>query len=86
MATKKQNNQRKRKAVLTQAYHDHVKGMSSYSFFKVHSHIVSDGLVQDAFIKTWKYLAKGGKIDIMKAFLYHILNQLIIDEYRKIIF
>ncbi len=26
---------------------------------------------------------KEGKIDVMKAFLYHILNNLIIDEYRK---
>lgn len=26
---------------------------------------------------------KGGKIDAMKAFLYHILNNLIVDEYRK---
>jgi RNA polymerase sigma-70 factor (ECF subfamily) len=34
-------------------------------------------------MKTWLYLVKGGKIDMMKAFLYHILNNLIIDEYRK---
>jgi len=26
---------------------------------------------------------KGGKIDLMKAFLYHVLNNLIVDEYRK---
>jgi DNA-directed RNA polymerase specialized sigma24 family protein len=30
-----------------------------------------------------EYLIKGGKIDVMKAFLYHVLNNLIIDEYRK---
>ncbi len=34
-------------------------------------------------MKTWSYLIKGGKIDTMKAFLYHILNDLIVDEYRK---
>ncbi len=34
-------------------------------------------------MKTWKYLAKGGKIDVMKSFLYHVLNHLIIDQYRK---
>jgi RNA polymerase sigma-70 factor (ECF subfamily) len=39
--------------------------------------------VQTTFLKTWKFLLKGGKIDIMKAFLYHILNNLIVDEYRK---
>jgi len=31
-------------------------------------------------MKTWAYLIKGGKIDVMKAFLYHILNNLIIDH------
>ncbi len=25
----------------------------------------------------------GGKIDLMRAFLYHVMNRLIIDEYRK---
>ncbi len=34
-------------------------------------------------MKTWSYLINGGKIDTMKAFLYHILNDLIVDEYRK---
>ena len=57
-------------------------GLFSY-FFKTHDHATGEDLVQDTFIKTWRYLVKGGKIDLMKAFLYHILNQLIIDEYRK---
>ena len=26
---------------------------------------------------------EGGKIEVMKAFLYHVLNNLIVDEYRK---
>lgn len=79
--TPKQETQRK--ATLTSAHHDYAKGMNSYSFFKVHNHATSDDLVQDTFIKTWNYLARGGKIDIMKAFLYHVLNNLIVDEYRK---
>jgi DNA-directed RNA polymerase specialized sigma24 family protein len=73
----------KRGVVLTQAHHDFSNGMNSYSFFKVHNHATSDDLVQDTFMKTWKYLARGGKIEIMKAFLYHVLNNLIVDEYRK---
>ena len=57
--------------------------MSSYALFKVRNSAMSKDLVQDTFIKTWKYLVKNGKINLMKPFLYHILNQLIIDEYRK---
>jgi len=68
---------------LTEAHHDFGKGLNSYAYFKIHNQTISKDLVQDTFIKTWSYLLKGGKIDIMKAFLYHVLNNLIVDEYRK---
>lgn len=68
---------------MTAAYSDHEAGLNKHSFFKVHNRELSQDLVQDTFMKTWSYLLKGGKIDVMKAFLYHALNCLIIDEYRK---
>lgn len=69
--------------ILTEAHSNFEKGLNSYAYFKIHNHNTSKDLVQDTFIKTWSYLVKGGKIDIMKAFLYHVLNNLIVDEYRK---
>jgi len=68
---------------LSKAHDDYKKGMNSYAFYKVSNRETGQDLVQDTFLKTWKYLVKGGDIDLMKSFLYHILNQLIIDEYRK---
>ncbi len=68
---------------LTTAHHDFNKGLNLHAFFKVHNSAIGEDLVQDTFAKTWKYMIKGGKIDVMKAFLYHVLNNLIIDEYRK---
>jgi RNA polymerase sigma-70 factor (ECF subfamily) len=73
----------RQQAILTTAHHDHEKALNLYAFFKVHNHALGDDLVQDTFIKTWMYLVRGGKIDLMKAFLYHVLNNLIVDEYRK---
>lgn len=77
----------RQKKILTVAHHDYEhdyeKGLNAHAFFKIHNHATSDDLVQNTFMKTWSYLVKGGKIDIMKAFLYHVLNHLIIDEYRK---
>lgn len=70
-------------AVLTAAHYDYEKKLTTHAFFKVHDHAIGEDLVQDTFMKTWSYLVKGGKIDTMKAFLYHILNNLIVDEYRK---
>jgi len=81
MMTPKQETQRQ--ATLTVAHHDFVKGLNLYAFFKVRDRAVSEDLVQDTFTKTWGYLVRGGKIEVMKAFLYHVLNHLIVDEYRK---
>jgi len=39
--------------------------------------------MQEAFCRTWKYLAKGNTIDNLRAFLYKTANNLIIDESRK---
>jgi len=81
MMTPRQKKQRQE--ILSVAHHDHEKALNAHAFFKVHDHAIGEDLVQDTYMKTWKYLVKGGKIDTMKAFLYHILNNLIIDEYRK---
>ncbi len=81
MLTPKQ--EKKQQLVLTEAHNDFQKGLTAYAFFKVHDRSTSDDLVQETFTKTWSYFVKGGKIELMKAFLYHILNNLIIDEYRK---
>jgi RNA polymerase sigma-70 factor, ECF subfamily len=78
------NEQRtEQKVLMTAAHHSYVVGLNSHAFFKLSNKARSEDLVQDTFVKTWKYLVKGGKIEIMKAFLYHVLNQLIIDQYRK---
>lgn len=81
MLTQRQN--KENDVVLSNAHYDFAKRLNSYAFFKTSNVATSEDLVQDTFMKTWKYLAKGGKIGIMKAFLYHILNNLIVDQYRK---
>lgn len=40
-------------------------------------------LVHDTFTKVWSYLRDGYEIDTFRPFLYKVLNNLIIDEYRK---
>ena len=78
---KKQENERQ--ATLTTAHKDYKEGLNSYASFKMNDRMIGEDLVQDTFVKTWKYMVKGGQVNMMKAFLYHILNRLIIDEYRK---
>lgn len=83
MPTQKQKQHIERQGVLTTAHHDYEKALNSFAFYKVHDHAIGEDLVQETFMKTWKYLVKGGEIETMKAFLYHVLNNLIVDEYRK---
>lgn len=40
-------------------------------------------LTQETFLKAWNYVAGGGDVRQYRSFLYRILNNLIIDEYRK---
>ncbi|MFA6251537.1 MAG: RNA polymerase sigma factor [Candidatus Paceibacterota bacterium] len=83
MSQIKEKKNKENKDILNQAHQNFSKGLNSYAYFKIHNRTISTDLVQDTFIKTWSYLVRGGKIDIMKAFLYHILNNLIVDQYRK---
>lgn len=53
------------------------------ALYKTNDGEVSQDLVQTTFLKTLVYLQKGGKIDLMRSFLNHVLNDLIVDEYRS---
>lgn len=68
---------------VTDAHTDYSQSLSKRAFFKTNDLGVSQDLVQTTFLKTLLYLRKGGKIETMRHFLNHILNDLIVDEYRK---
>jgi RNA polymerase sigma-70 factor, ECF subfamily len=80
---KKQTLAETNRTSLTKAHLQFSHDLNVYASFKVSNSALSEDLVQDTYIKTWAYLVKGGEIVKMKAFLYHVLNGLIIDEYRK---
>jgi RNA polymerase sigma-70 factor, ECF subfamily len=40
-------------------------------------------ITQDVFLKEWKFLSEGGEIQNMRAFLYKLAGNMVIDEYRK---
>lgn len=54
-----------------------------HCYFKVSDREKARDLTQDTFIRTWKYMVDGRQVDNIKAFLYRIADNLIIDEYRK---
>jgi RNA polymerase sigma-70 factor, ECF subfamily len=80
MTRKKQEDLKK---ILTQAHLEYARELKARALFKVNDKDLCEDLVQKTFMKTWNYLLKGGKIETMKAFLHHVLNSLIVDEYRR---
>lgn len=68
---------------MTTAHDSHKQNLTKRALYKTNDAELSADLVQSTFLKTLVYLQKGGKVNIMRAFLNHILNDLIVDEYRK---
>lgn len=54
-----------------------------HCYFRVFERERAKDLVQEAFTRTWDYTRSGRTIDNPRAFLYRVLNNLIIDESRK---
>lgn len=66
-----------------EAYEAYNNALFRHALFRVSNRDRALELVQDTFLKVWDYLRGGGEVQQYKAYLYRILNNLIIDEYRK---
>ncbi len=64
-------------------YEAHADALFRHCVFRVSNRERAIELVQDAFMKAWDKVARGEEIRNERAFLFRILNNLIIDEYRK---
>lgn len=70
-------------AKLKEAYNEHSDAIFRYCCFKVSDREKAIDLTQDVFVRVWQYLLAGNHVDNMKALLYKVARNLIIDEYRK---
>lgn len=69
--------------IFTRAYFTHSQELARYARSMVSDRELSEDLVQDVFMKMWLYLLRKGDILSVRGFLYHVLNNLIVDRYRK---
>lgn len=65
------------------AYDEYSNAIYRYCFFRVYSKQQAEEIMQDAFMKTWQYIADGKEIENIRAFLYRVAGNLIIDSIRK---
>lgn len=68
---------------LLQAFTEHSDALFRHAFFRVKDRERAFDLTQDAYLKAWDYVSGGGVIEHYKSFLYRVVHNLIIDEYRK---
>jgi RNA polymerase sigma-70 factor (ECF subfamily) len=66
-----------------EAFHEYSDALFRHAFFRLSDRDRALDVVQDGFMKAWDFIQKGGEVKNFKAFLYRVINNLIIDEYRK---
>lgn len=65
------------------SYEEHSDAILRYCHFQTSNRQVALDMVQDTFMKTWSYLSEGNSVDNVKAFLYKVAKNLIIDYRRR---
>jgi len=65
------------------AYDLYADAIFRHCYFRVFDRERGKDLMQETFMRAWEYLNKGEKVLNMRAFLYRVANNLIVDESRK---
>ncbi len=65
------------------AFDEYNDALFRHAFLRISDREKAVDLVHDAFTKVWSYVREGYEIDSFRPFLYKVLNNLIIDEYRR---
>ena len=76
------NSKRTEKEFL-KAYEEYSDALFRHCYFRVYNRDRAKEIVQETYMKAWDYAREGNEIDNMRAFLYQVATNIIIDEARK---
>ena len=65
------------------AFEEYGDALFRHAFLRISDREKAIDVVHDTFTKVWTYVRNGHQIDQFRPFLYKVLNNLIIDSYRK---
>ncbi|MEI6042300.1 MAG: RNA polymerase sigma factor [bacterium] len=73
----------KLKEDFSKTYEEHSDAIFRYAYFKLSDTEKAKDVVQDTFVKFWEYISAESELQNVKALLYRIALNTIIDLYRK---
>ena len=65
------------------AFEEYSDALFRHAFLRISDRERAIDVVHDTYTKVWTYVRGGHSVDSFRPFLYKVLNNLIIDEYRK---
>ncbi len=80
---RQKNTGEKQREAFLRAFEEFNEKLFRHALFRTGNRERALELTQETFLKSWDYLVSGGEVQQFRSFLYRILNNLIIDEYRK---
>lgn len=66
-----------------EAYDKYADDIFRHCYYRLFDRERAKDVMQDTFMRTWEYMQKGQKVENVRALLYRIANNLIIDFVRK---
>jgi RNA polymerase sigma-70 factor (ECF subfamily) len=66
-----------------QAYEEYADAIFRHCAMRISDRERGKELMQETFLKAWESVRRGTKVENMRAFLYKVANNLIIDTYRR---
>lgn len=72
-----------KKRLLEDSYNAHADALFRYCYFRLSDREKAKDILQDTFVRVWQTIEKGEEIINIRALLYTIARNLIIDQYRK---
>ena len=65
------------------AYELYSDALFRHCYFRIYDREKAKDMVQDAFVRSWEYISSGKEVLNLRAFLYRVLNNLVVDEIRR---
>lgn len=75
--------QKKAERQFLEVYDSHADAVFRHCYFRVYNRERAKEIMQEAFMRAWECMANGEEVQNLKALVYRIANNLVIDESRK---